>query len=136
MTVDEYVLDGDEYEVLETGEAEPITSEEVREKLESPIPGVIEQDDFDGNGPTLSDYFWIGEEEYPRNLSDNQALLAGSLTAFGLYSAGAYAGGQESAYLGGAILAAFPAVNYMVGLTVQDTDIEEAVENSWKNLGD
>jgi len=135
MTADEYVLDEDEYEILETGDPEPITSEEVKRKLESPVPEVIEQEDFDGNGPTLSDYFGISEDQYPRNISDNKAMAAGSLAAFGLYTAASYAGTEDPIYLGAALVG-LPVANYAIGLTDQETDFEEALNNSVKNLAD
>lgn len=129
----EYVLDDDEFEVLETEEQGRITSEEVKKKLErpfDPVLGPIEQDDFDKKGYTLSDYFLMDEDAFPRNLKDTGNL--GSLGAAAIGAGTAYGSVQlltgdamASSYIGGAAIAA----TYM-GYRDQEMDLDEAFDNS------
>ncbi|EGQ43164.1 MAG: hypothetical protein J07AB43_11540 [Candidatus Nanosalina sp. J07AB43] len=51
---DEYKLEEDEYEVVDTGEPRQIKSDTVKKKLDGRYPFPIEQDDFEDY--TLSDY--------------------------------------------------------------------------------
>ncbi len=129
----DYVLSDDEFEVLETEEEGRITSEEVKKKLErpgDPILGPIEQDDFDKKGYTLSDYFLMDEDAFPRNLKDKENLRNFAATAIG---AGAAYGGFElltgeaiaSSYVVGAAIAAT-----YIGYRTQEMDLDEAFDNS------
>lgn len=131
MAADDYVLSEDEYEVVETGEPEPVRSETVKRKLDSRYDEVIEQEDFDP-GPGLSQYLSIGEDQYPRKLSGNGEKVAGTATAGAVYSAGAYASGQETLILA---TLGLPVAMYLEGLMHQDLSFEEALENTREGLG-
>jgi len=125
MPADEYVLSDDEYEVVKTGEPEPVRSEEVREKLDSDRDVVIEQEDFYSEG--LTDYLSIGSDQYPRDLSGNGGKVAGTASAGAVYSAGVYSSGQETLMLA---TLGLPVVMYLEGLMEQDLSFDEALENS------
>lgn len=130
MRQDEYVLSEDEYEVVDTGEPEPIRSETVKRKLDSPYDEIIEQDDFHP-GPGLSEYFSLDKEQYPRNLSGNGAKVAGTASAGAVYSVGAYASGQETLMLA---TLGLPVAMYLEGLMHQDLSFEEALGNTRESL--
>ncbi len=129
----EYTLDDDEFEVLETEHQGPITSDEVKEKLENPcdpLLGPIEQEDFDKKGYTVSDYFLTDEDAFPRNLTDRDNLETFGAAAIGagaIYGAFQLLTGEAvtSSYVGGAAIGA----TYM-GYRNQEMDLDEAIDNS------
>lgn len=129
MREDEYVLDQNEYEVVETGESEPIRSETVKSKLGSEGDEAIRQEDFYSEG--LTDYFSLDSDQYPRKLSGNEGKLAGTASAGALYSGGVYASGQETMMLA---TLGLPLVMYLEGLMDQDLGFEEALENTRESL--
>ncbi len=131
MRQEEYVLSEDEYEVVEIGEPEPIRSETVKRKLDSPYDEVIEQEDFHP-GPGLSEYFSLGEDQYPRKLSGNGEKVAGTAAAGAVYTAGVYSAGQETMMLA---TLGLPVAMYLEGLMHQDLSFEEALENTRESLG-
>lgn len=131
----DYVLDESEYEITETGEQIPVTSERVKKKLDGELPGPIDQSDFDDLGDedyTLSDYFKVEEGQYPRNISDHKGEAAGGLAAGGL--AFGATGGQPLTTAG--IVAALSVAAYNVGLVEQEKSFDQAFENSKENLFD
>lgn len=130
----DYVLDDSEYEVLETSESRPITSEEVRKKLDGDIPGPIEQSDFDEKDYTLSDYFRLEQGQYPRNISDHKAEAMGGIAAGGLaMGLASNAGGGYPLSTAG-IIGAVSLAAYNVGLVEQDKEFSEAFNNSKENF--
>ena len=134
---DVYTLDDSEYEVLESESRGPITSEEVKKKLNSdnPFLGPIEQSDFDDKDYTVSDYLWIDDDDYPRNIRDNKATLAGSTAALGVYLAASGSLKTDPAFMGSA-LAGFATANYAMGLHIQDQEFSTAMSNSIENMFD
>lgn len=131
--MDDYILGEDEYEVIDTGIQRPITSEEVRKKLDGSRPGPIEQGYFDEKGDTLSDYFRIEKDQYPRNISDHKAEAAGGLAAGGL-ALGVSSIGNGQTLTAAGILASISIAAYNVGLYEQDKEFSEAFKNSKENF--
>ena len=126
---EDYILDESEYEILETGETEPIISEEVKRKLESPIPEIIDQEDFDRKGYTLSDYLSLDEGQYPRNFRDNKGQAVSTGTGVSLAYAGSHLLSEEPFSLSGTLVG-FAVASYLIGLRDQEMELDEALENS------
>lgn len=132
---EDYVLDDSEYEVIEEGDPEPITSEEVKQKLESPFAGPIEQEDFDDRDYTLLDYLTLEEGQYPRNIRENKGSALATMTGAGLTYAGVHVFSDEPVSIS-AIIGGFLAASYFGGIRDQDMDLDTALENSkqeWSN---
>ncbi|WP_414837254.1 hypothetical protein ACK3SF_03220 [Candidatus Nanosalina sp. VS9-1] len=133
MSRDIYDLDESEYRVLDTTSEGPITSEEVIEKLEDPDSEAIAQDDFDDRDYTLRDYFWIEEDQFPRNIRDNKDNLAATAIGLGIFSGGHYIAYQDPSIAKTALVSVPPAM-YLSGLRVQEQELGEALMNSVENL--
>lgn len=135
MNDDVYTLDDSEYEILESESRGQITSEDVMRKLNSNdhFIGPIEQSDFDDKDYTLTGYFMIDGEDYPRNIKDNKATLAGSVAAEGVYF-GVTEGMDIDASTAGQAIAGFAIASYGLGLYMQDQDFSTAFANSFDKL--
>lgn len=125
----EYVLDESEYKVLETGEQRPITSEEVKRKLESPVPKVIEQEDFDRKDYTMLDYLSLEHGQYPRNFRDNKSKAVSTALGAGVAYGGSQLISDNPLTATGGIMG-FALASYIIGLREQEMDLDEALENS------
>jgi len=134
----DYVLDDDQYEIVDKESKGRITSEKVREKLFSPGEEPILQGDFEDSGGeededyTLADYLLLKNETVTER-RDVKASMAGSGAGSTVGTAGLVYGTGEPAYVGAGLLA-FAMTEYNRSLIEQDGDFTTAVGNSLEEL--
>ena len=131
--VEDYVLGEDEYEILEMSDPEPITSEEVKNKLESPLAGSIKQEDFDRKDYTIKDYLSLEEDQYPRNIAENKGETLATLIGAGVAYGAIDLISEEPLSLPAAA-AGYLGASYLSGLMKQEMDIDTAFENSLNHM--
>lgn len=134
MVDDEYELEGDEYEVVDTGEPRQIKSDLVKRKLDGRYPFPIEQDDFEDY--TLSDYLTLeGERGFPTSLVNDEAEAARvALEGAALSVAAAYVLDPSAST---AVLSGYSAAlggEYHSSLSKGDAELKTAAQNSLENF--